>query len=177
MREAARRRQEEHFHNWQLTAIKYYSPPSSIFIHLKSSCFQVLVLIVSAAAEKYYVGSDRSFGAPFHYDFILEADWVIQSSSGLCWAPTQDLLRNARPSPGPGRDVTHRDRNWWKIVLARKNIINWSPLGSWLLTFISIQTRSPLDLTLKYTSLLFTATADSILRSTNWWQVFWQEYN
>ena len=97
----SRRRQEEHFHNWHLTAIKCYSPPSSIFIHLQYSCFQVLVLIVSAAAEKYYVGPDRSFGAPFHYDFILEADWVIQSSSGLCWAPTQDLLRNARPRPGP----------------------------------------------------------------------------
>lgn len=36
--------------------------------------FQVLTLIVSAAGEKYYVGSDRSFGAAFHYDFILEAD-------------------------------------------------------------------------------------------------------
>ena len=119
----------------------YYYLQASIFIHLQCPCFQVLILIVSAPAETLcWIGQIIWSSIPLwlysrsrlsHSEFL----WTLLSAD-------PGSIEECQAQASPGRDVTHRDRNWWKIVLARKNIINWSPLGSWLLTFISIQTRS-----------------------------------
>ena len=161
MRGGRRGRQEENFHNWQLiTGLHFYT--SLMFL------FQVLILIVSAAEIWCWIRQIIWSSIPLwlysrsrlsHSELL----WSLLSADPGSIEECQAQLRPAEARPGQ-RDVTHRDRNWWKIVLARKNIINWSSLCSWLLAFISIQTRSLLDQTQRYPALVFTATADSILK-------------